>query len=62
MADRNYPLPVADDDPRLTFGLMLDIADVLKAAGYPPLTGFDLAALQQDLFRFLYTNEEGSRG
>lgn len=52
---RVYPLPAYDDDPRFTFGLMIDVADVLERHGYPrPTTGPDLVELQQALFRFCY--------
>jgi hypothetical protein len=53
---RTYPLPRPDDDSRFTFGLVLDVADVLTAHGYPPLSGGgdDHVQLQQALFRFLY--------
>ena len=41
--------------PRFTFGLVLDVADVLERHGYPPVqTGRDLVDLQQALYRFLY--------
>jgi hypothetical protein len=54
--DRVFPLPVTDDDARFTFGLILDVRDVLTRHGYPPATsGDDLVQLQQALFRFLYT-------
>lgn len=53
---QNYPRPVTDSDPRFTFGLILDVADVLTRHGYPPLSddGMDHVDLQQALFRFLY--------
>lgn len=53
---RNYPLPAPpDDDPRFTFGLMVDVADVLAQHGYPKVSaGPDWVELQQALFRFLY--------
>ncbi|ADP78359.1 hypothetical protein [Pseudofrankia inefficax] len=55
MTGRAYPLPRPDDDPRFTFGLMLDVAAVLARRGYPTLTsGADLVELQQALFGFLY--------
>lgn len=53
-----YPLPQPDDDPRFTFGLLYDIAQTLTAAGYPELTGLDLADLSTALFRFLYRPHE----
>lgn len=52
---RRYPIPARDDDARFTFGLVLDAADVLARHGYPTPGPDDLAELQQDLFRFLYT-------
>ncbi|MFI5584567.1 hypothetical protein ACIA5G_06015 [Amycolatopsis sp. NPDC051758] len=52
---RRYPIPARTDDVRFTFGLILDVADVLARHGYRPLTaGDDFAALHQALFRFLY--------
>lgn len=42
------------DDKRFTFGLMLDVATVLKQHGYPEINGLDFVDLQQALFRFLY--------
>ncbi|MEU0794715.1 hypothetical protein ABZ342_32030 [Amycolatopsis sp. NPDC005961] len=53
---RIYPLPQPEHDPRFTIGLVLDVADVLAAHGYPPLSdgGDDHVHLQQALFRFLY--------
>jgi hypothetical protein len=55
---RNYPVPrpETDSDSRFTFGLILDVADVLTRHGYPPLSGDgrDHLELQQALFRFLY--------
>ena len=54
-ADRRYPMPVLENDDRFTFGLVLDVADVLHRHRYPKLTsGDDFVALQQVLFRFLY--------
>ena len=57
MAERHYPvaLPTGEsDDPRFTTGLVCDVARLVTGRGYPPLTGRDLVALQQVLFRFLY--------
>ncbi|MDK1477051.1 hypothetical protein QNO07_27270 [Streptomyces sp. 549] len=58
---RAYPIrPLPDDDRRFTFGLRLDVAEVLEAHGYPPLvTGIDHVDLQQSLFRFLYSDRNG---
>ena len=53
--DRRYPIPPPEDDDRFTFGLVLEVADVLAGHRYPKLTsGDDFVALQQALFRFLY--------
>jgi hypothetical protein len=51
-----YPLPrPADDhDPRFTYGLVFDLADVLVAHGYPRPDHTDCADLMLALFRFLY--------
>jgi hypothetical protein len=56
---RNYPVAPADgdDDPRFTFGLLVDVKDVLEAHGYPEINGIDLAELQLSLFRFLYRDQ-----
>jgi hypothetical protein len=55
VTDRAYPIrPQPDDDPRFTFGLTHDVANVLKDHGYPPPTGLDFADLQQAPFKFLY--------
>ncbi|KFU82924.1 hypothetical protein SAMN04489729_4246 [Amycolatopsis lurida] len=52
---RNYPVTVTGTDTRFTFGLVLDVANVLTAHGYPPLAGgADHVDLQQALFGFLY--------
>jgi hypothetical protein len=42
------------EDPRFTFGLLIDVAEVLVVHGYPQLTGTDLVDLGQALFRYLY--------
>lgn len=56
---RKYPLPATDEDARFTFGLVLDVRDVLTAHGYPQITaGSDFVDLQQTLFRFLYTESD----
>jgi hypothetical protein len=51
-----YPLPrpACDDDPRFTYGLVFDIADVLTAHGYPRPEHTDWADLMLALFRFIY--------
>jgi hypothetical protein len=52
---RAYPLPPTADDPRFTVGLLIDVAKVLEAHGYPPVrAGLDLVDLQQALHSFLY--------
>lgn len=58
-ADRRpvYPLPAPDADPRFTYGLIFDIADVLTSHGYPPPDGTDWADLMLALSRFLYQPE-----
>lgn len=54
-ATRAYPMPAPEDDPRFTFGLMLEVARVLEEHGYPKITnGLDLVELQGALWRFLY--------
>lgn len=58
MTARAYPLPQAESDPRFTFGLQLDVADVLEKHGFPRVSGVDLVDLGQALFRFLYASEE----
>lgn len=59
MADRNYPLPRGEEDPRFTIGLGLDVAAVIEAAGYPKLTSADqIELLYKVLYRFLYVGEE----
>ena len=56
---RAYPLPAADGDPRFTFGLVIDVAEVLEQHGYPsPQSGRDLVELQQALYRFLYVGSD----
>jgi hypothetical protein len=53
--ERSYPIPAPSDDKRFSFGLMLDVAQVLLDHGYPRVSsGGDLRALQQALFGFLY--------
>jgi hypothetical protein len=52
---RAYPVPPTTDDDRFSFGLVLDVAKVLAAHGYPEVrAGLDLVDLQQALHRFLY--------
>ena len=60
-AHRNYPMAAPAEDPRFTLGLALDVAEVLRGAGYEDeLTGLDLVQLQQALYRFLYTGRSES--
>ncbi|MEH1125032.1 hypothetical protein [Micromonospora sp. CPCC 206061] len=55
-----YPLPRPADDDRFTFGLVIDMADVLKLHGFPPIrSGTDLVRLQLALFHFLYDPDSG---
>ncbi|MFF4751770.1 DUF6284 family protein [Streptomyces sp. NPDC002514] len=58
---RRYPLPppAAGDDPRFSFGLLVDVTKVLEEHAYPPVTaGRDLLELQLALFRYLYAAEQ----
>ncbi|MCC9310049.1 hypothetical protein LN042_23770 [Kitasatospora sp. RB6PN24] len=58
---RNYPVaePDGGNDPRFSFGLLVDLAVRLEAAGYPPITsGADLTRLSLAVFRFCYATEE----
>ncbi|WP_328614530.1 hypothetical protein OHS58_48520 [Amycolatopsis sp. NBC_00348] len=56
--DRRYPIPAPAEDARFTFGLVLDLADVLHRHGYPKITsGDDFVELQQAVWRFLYTTD-----
>lgn len=41
------PRPDHGDDPRLCLGLAMDIAKILTAYGYPPITGADLVYWQR---------------
>jgi|GEM_PF-3556175 len=52
----SYPLPrpARDHDPRFTYGLVLDVADVLCQHGYPRPADTDWADLMLALFRFIY--------
>ena len=50
-----YPLPRPAEDPRFTFGLIREVAQVLTDHGYPKAdSGADHVRLQQALFGFLY--------
>jgi hypothetical protein len=53
-----YPLPAPDDDPRFTYGLIFDVADVLTSHGYPPPDGTDWADLMTALSHFLYQPDQ----
>jgi hypothetical protein len=53
-----YPLPAPAADPRFTYGLILDIADVLTAHGYPPPESSNWADLMSAVFGFLYQPEQ----
>jgi hypothetical protein len=53
-----YPLPAPAADPRFTYGLVLDVADVLTAHGYPPPQSSDWAELMSAVFGFLYQPEQ----
>jgi hypothetical protein len=56
-----YPLPApAGDDPRFTYGLLSDIAEVLQRNGFPQPAGTDWADLMTTLGRFLYQSKETS--
>jgi hypothetical protein len=50
----NFPLPQDDADKRMTFGLVLEVAEVLKRHGFPDITAMDHVDLQMAVFRFLY--------
>ncbi|WP_208025865.1 hypothetical protein [Amycolatopsis acidicola] len=56
--DVQYPVKPLEEnnDPRFTFGLLLDVAAVLQEQGYPRIrTGADLIRLRQALWSFLYS-------
>jgi hypothetical protein len=53
-----YPLPAPAHDPRFTYGLVFDIADVLTRHGYPQPAGTDWAHLMLTLSRALYQQKE----
>jgi hypothetical protein len=56
-----YPLPQpSGTDPRLTYGLLFDVADVLQRNGFPHSAGSDWANLTAALGRFLYQSQETS--
>jgi hypothetical protein len=56
-----YTLPApTGGDPRFTYGLLHDIAEVLQRNGFPPPAGTDWAHLMTALGRFLYQSKETS--
>ncbi|MEU3458186.1 hypothetical protein ABZ671_32070 [Micromonospora sp. NPDC006766] len=56
-----YPLPEPGDaDPRFTYGLLFDIAEVLQRNGFPRPASADWANLMATLGRFLYQQKETS--
>ena len=60
MAEQQRDRPA--DDPRFTFSLTFDVADVLVEHGYPKAGGKDVVELQQALFAVLYkTTDMGTR-
>ncbi|MEU6578855.1 hypothetical protein [Streptomyces sp. NPDC046805] len=58
-AERNYPLPHAGPDTRLSKSLVNSMAAVLVGYGFPRLTASaDRAALESALTAFLYNPQE----
>jgi hypothetical protein len=56
-----YPLPQPGGaDPRFTYGLIFDVAEVLQRNGFPCPAGTDWAHLMTALGRFLYQSQETS--
>lgn len=56
-----YPLPQPDGtDPRITYGLLFDLAEVLQRNGFPRPAGTDWANLTAALGRFLYQSQQTS--
>ncbi|NIH87513.1 hypothetical protein [Amycolatopsis granulosa] len=56
----NYPVDPKEDDrePRFTFSLIHDVADLLACKGYPKVeSSQDFVRLQQALYEFLYSTE-----
>lgn len=51
---REDPAIAAPQDDRFTFGLVLDVAEVLERHGYPEVTGVELVELRTALFRLLH--------
>lgn len=56
-----YPLPAPRTDPRFSYGLIFDIADVLTAHGYPPPDGTDWPHLMAAVSGFLYQPDPETR-
>jgi len=56
-----YPLPQPGGaDPRFTYGLLHDVAEVLQRNGFPRPAGTDWANLMAALHHFLYQPKETS--
>ncbi len=61
-----YPLgePEPNTDKRFTFGLVVEVADVLAKHGYPDIlanaSGADALNLEQALFTFIYGRADDS--
>jgi hypothetical protein len=53
-----YPLPAPAHDPRFTYGLLFEVADVLARNGFPRPAGSDWAHLMTALGGFLYQQKE----
>lgn len=56
-AGKVYPIPLPGDDPRFTIGLLVEVARVIEAAGYPKLDPYDYPELSVALYRFIYKVE-----
>lgn len=50
----SYPLPLEAGDRRLNFGLIVDLAPVLVAHGYPALVTDDVNRLMAAVSTFVY--------
>lgn len=62
MSERRYPVPKPEQghDPRFTFGLIVEVADVLERHGYPAIgrdNADDHVELSLAVFRFIYTDQ-----
>jgi hypothetical protein len=56
-----YPLPQPGAaDPRFTYGLLHDVAEVLQRNGFPRPAGTDWSDLMAALHHFLYQPKETS--